>query len=598
MQWFKNLRTVIKMLFLVFVMVVLMLVVSFVGYETSKMIAISMDNMFVNYAAPAILMSEAQSLAIENRRLALGLISSENDEMLREYERLIDGNRETISGMIATFDGKVMEQETRTLLEKLKREREAAAKKRDDAIAAFKKGGRSNELDARLRNTGDVGIAENAYVETFEELVVLLGKACEDANASAKEVANSGMIKIVVASLAAVIAGIVIGAFIARLITGPINMIQKSVKMFSEGDLVSSFHTVGKDEVASMGRGLQDMADNLRTIIGSVKDASGNINDSAQEFSSLAEETNASVKEFRVNIEEMGMNLNALASTGEEVNASVEEVAAGAQATAEKGTDIARQVDEAMNAGQEGMNAVHSAVSGIDGVSKNASETAQSVQDLGVRTRRIQDFVSQIGGIADQTNLLALNAAIEAARAGEAGRGFAVVAEEVRKLAEDSNLAAKNIAELATTITGDLDRVVNMSLDNAKASEEARNMSRDTERIIDSMMSYLKNISGSTQDLAAVSQEQAASSEEIAEAVQHIATKVASTAEAGENIRSGVGDVASAAERLALGAESLSSLALNLHELLTFFKMEQNAREERRDEKKLKSLPPAAAKKR
>jgi methyl-accepting chemotaxis protein len=271
--------------------------------------------------------------------------------------------------------------------------------------------------------------------------------------------------------------------------------------------------------------------------------------------------------------------------TGETVNSSVGEVAAGAQMTAEKGTDIARRVDDTMAAGDSGMSAVRRATSAIEGVATNASSTAQSVQELGQRTRQIQNFVKQIGGIADQTNLLALNAAIEAARAGDAGRGFAVVAEEVRKLAEDSNIAAKNIAELANTITGDLDTVVSMSLENAKESENVKTLSHDTEKIIESMISYMKEISSATQDLAAVSEEQAASSEEIADAVRNIAEGVCTTSNAGENIRSGIVDVSSAAERMAIGSENLSCLAVKMQELLAFFKMEETHTDKRKKEK-------------
>ena len=225
-----------------------------------------------------------------------------------------------------------------------------------------------------------------------------------------------------------------------------------------------------------------------------------------------------------------------------------------------------------MNAGENGIDSVRRAVSGIDSVAANASEAAQSVQELGARTRQIQSFVDQIGGIAAQTNLLALNAAIEAARAGDAGRGFSVVAGEVRKLAEDSNIAAKNIEELASAITKDLDHVVTKSLENANASEGAKSLSRDTEEIIISMLSYLKEIATATQDLAAVSQEQAASSEEIAGAVQSIATKVAGTVNAGEVIRSGVGNVAASAQSMAQGADNLAKLANDMQEMLSFFK--------------------------
>jgi methyl-accepting chemotaxis protein len=249
-------------------------------------------------------------------------------------------------------------------------------------------------------------------------------------------------------------------------------------------------------------------------------------------------------------------------------------------------------VDDAMSAGESGMSSVSRAVSSIDMVAQNASEAAKSVQELGARTRPIQNFVSQIGGIADQTNLLALNAAIEAARAGEAGRGFAVVAEEVRKLAEDSNVAAKNIEELAKTITSDLDKVVSISLSNAKASEETKGLSKEIEEIIGSMLSYLKEIAGATQDLAAVSEEQAASSEEIAEAVQSIAARVGSTAESGEHIRTGVGEVSSSAEQVAQRADGLAKLADGLQDLLLFFNLGDEQAPTSRVASRNPALPP------
>jgi methyl-accepting chemotaxis protein len=558
-------------------MVILMLFVAVTGYRTSSRISGQMDELYRNYATPAIDMLEAKSLAISNRRMVLSLINAVSDEEMDSYVTRIDENLKTASALIAKYEQTNLTPEEISLLNDLKKRRDEASRLRQEAINYGKSKERNEDLDNRLRTGGDIANAENAYTDAFDKLVALLVSLCENTNSESALMAKNGILQIAVTSVVAVLVGLILGVFVSRLITGPIRRIQSSVKLFSEGDLISQFDTAGRDELANMGRGLQDMADNLKGIIGSVKEASDNINETAQEFSALAEETNASVEEFRANVEEMGTNLTALASTGEEVNASVEEVAAGAQSTAEKGTDIARQVDEAMSAGENGMSAVRRAVEGIEGVARDAANAAQSVQELGARTRQIQGFVSQIGGIADQTNLLALNAAIEAARAGDAGRGFAVVAEEVRKLAEDSNVAAKNIEELAKTITGDLDNVVKISLDNAKASQDASGLSNETEAIIASMISYLKNISGATQDLAAVSEEQAASSEEIAEAVQNIATKVGSAAEAGDNIRSGVGEVATAADRMATRAEGLSNLAGELLELLSFFKMDESA---------------------
>jgi methyl-accepting chemotaxis protein len=364
---------------------------------------------------------------------------------------------------------------------------------------------------------------------------------------------------------------------IARYITKPINSMKENIALFAAGDLTVEFEHDGRDAIAQMGVELDKMSGSLRGVMGMIQGAGNKISDSAQDFSAMAEETNASVEEFRANVDEMSVNLSGLANASEEVNASVEEVAAGAQTTAEKGTDIARRVDDAMHAGDMGMNAVRSVVQGIGRVADSSAASTSAVLELGNRTRQIQSFVSQIGSIADQTNLLALNAAIEAARAGDAGRGFAVVAEEVRKLAEDSNVAAKNIANLASQITSDLDRIVSFAQENTSDSNKAKELSAETESAIENMISYLRAIAASTQDLAAVAQEQAASSEEIAEAVQSMSTKISDTASASENIRTSVAEVATASEKVASESESLSGLSSNLQEELAFFKLGEEA---------------------
>jgi methyl-accepting chemotaxis protein len=341
----------------------------------------------------------------------------------------------------------------------------------------------------------------------------------------------------------------------------------------AEGDFSRKIEITEFDEFGTLEKHLNKMIDNMSSICSHSVLTNGKIVDASKKFSELASRTEDMVNNFRVNVDDMGTNLDSLSASGEEVNTAVEEVSAGAQTIAERGTNMASQADSAMKAGENGMDAVRRVVKNIDLVAKDALEAVQSVQELSSRTRQIQSFVVQIGGIADQTNLLALNAAIEAARAGDAGRGFAVVAEEVRKLAEDSNSAAKNIATLAETITSDLDKVVAVSQNNAKTSEEARTLSERTEELIDNMLAYLKDIAGGTQDLAAVSEEQAASSEEITMSVKNMAERMMRAAAAGGNIRDSVADVSKSAEKMAGGAENLSSMARDMASMLSTFKL-------------------------
>ncbi|MDR1917143.1 MAG: methyl-accepting chemotaxis protein [Synergistaceae bacterium] len=456
---------------------------------------------------------------------------------------------------------------------------------------------------------GAVNKGDEANAKFFEELepiaaeyngeLVQLAKKMtvktDAAQKKAVEDSNSMTFSSSMGALIAVIFTIVLSFFISRIITRPINDMKEKIALFADGDLSVNFSDTGRDAISQMSNGLDAMVDALKNVVKAVQNAGSQISDSSQDFSAMAEETNASVEEFRANVDEMGVNLAGLAASSEEVNASVEEVAAGAQTTAEKGTDIARKVDNAMSAGEDGMSAVRDVVNGIGRVAESSAASTSAVLELGNRARQIQSFVSQIGSIADQTNLLALNAAIEAARAGDAGRGFAVVAEEVRKLAEDSNVAAKNIAELASTITSELDSIVRYAQENAADSNKAKELSTTTENAISNMISYLHDIANSTQDLAAVAQEQAASSEEIAEAVQSMSTKINDTATAGENIRTSVAEVAAASEKVAEGAENLSSLSGDLQTELSFFRMDDDeapARGSRSKAKaKLKALP-------
>lgn len=170
------------------------------------------------------------------------------------------------------------------------------------------------------------------------------------------------------------------------------------------------------------------------------------------------------------------------------------------------------------------------------------------------------------------------NRGIEAVQHVVSGRGFAVVAEEVRKLAEDSNVAAKSIAGLAGTITSEIDGIVGYAQENTANSSSAMELSSKTQNEITSMIENLRGIANATQDLAAVAEEQAASSEEIAETVQGMADKVTTSAHAGEIIRMNADEIAAAAARIASGANGQLSKSEALKEKLSFFKLPEASR--------------------
>ncbi len=421
-----------------------------------------------------------------------------------------------------------------------------------------------------------VGPANEKYRAVVNELsdhCIELAERLDGMNDASVAAAKRVLLTLALVSL---LTGAALSVGFIYSITRSLNSLRDSVGEFATGDLTARFDVGGRDEVTQVARALADMGDKLRDAMRSINNASGRLGETAEEFSALAEESNAGVEESRAGVDDVSSQMESLAAASQEINASVEEVASGAQSTAQKGTEMAGDVEQARTAGEEGVRAVERAVTSIKKVASDAEAASKQVRELGDRAREIQSFVARIGGIADQTNLLALNAAIEAARAGEAGRGFAVVAEEVRKLAEESNEAAKKIAELASIITKDLDGVVASSEDNARDSLATSRLAEETRDTIDRMMEALSKISSATQDMAAVSEEQAASSEEIAGAVQNIASRVSSAAASSDLVRNQMMEVGTSSERVAQGSEQLAGLAGELRKLVAAFRFEDS----------------------
>ncbi|MDF2930508.1 MAG: methyl-accepting chemotaxis sensory transducer, partial [Anaerospora sp.] len=189
------------------------------------------------------------------------------------------------------------------------------------------------------------------------------------------------------------------------------------------------------------------------------------------------------------------------------------------------------------------------------------------------RSKEIGQIVDTISGIAGQTNLLALNAAIEAARAGEQGRGFAVVAEEVRKLAEQSQNAAKQIATLISEIQGDTDKAVsamNAGTREVKLGAEVVNASGVAFQEIVAMI--LKG-SNQTKEISVAIEHIAAGSGQIVNSVNEI-NELSKTASAeAQTVSAATEEQAASMEEVASASQSLSHLAVNLQDDVSKFRI-------------------------
>jgi len=279
-------------------------------------------------------------------------------------------------------------------------------------------------------------------------------------------------------------------------------------------------------------------------------------------------------------ISEVTESVAATASSSTEISSSTEEMAAGAEEQSQQASEVASAVEQmtktiietTKNSGsaadaskkygeiaQEGGSVVYETIKGMNRISDVVKKSADTVQQLGKSSEQIGEIVQVIDDIADQTNLLALNAAIEAARAGEQGRGFAVVADEVRKLAERTTKATKEIAAMIKQIQKDTDGAVISMEEGTKEVEIGKQLADKAGESLKQIISGAANVVDIITQVAAASEEQSSASEQISKNIEAISS-VTQQSSAG-------------VQQIAKAAEDLNRLTNNLEQLVSKFKI-------------------------
>ena len=274
---------------------------------------------------------------------------------------------------------------------------------------------------------------------------------------------------------------------------------------------------------------------------------------------SASEELSAQIEQSSRGAEDQSSRVSETATAMEEMNATVLEVAKNAAHAAET-------AENARNKAQDGEGIVHMVVKGIGEAQKQALELKQDMGSLGEQAEGIGRVMNVISDIADQTNLLALNAAIEAARAGEAGRGFAVVADEVRKLAEKTMTATKEVGDAIRGIQDGTRKNMD-NVDHAVRSiEEATGLAGRSGESLREIVVLVEQASDQVRSIATASEQQSSASEEINHSVEQVATISTQTAQAMTQAAQAVSELARQSQvlqNLIMGMKSEGGAAAN-----------------------------------
>ncbi|QJB57102.1 bacteriohemerythrin [Pseudodesulfovibrio sp. zrk46] len=240
------------------------------------------------------------------------------------------------------------------------------------------------------------------------------------------------------------------------------------------------------------------------------------------------------------------------ATAMEEMNASVAEVAQNA-------SHAARNAMISKENATTGAQGVRASVESINRIGTRVNALKDTMTQLGQQASSIGQVLNVITDIADQTNLLALNAAIEAARAGEAGRGFAVVADEVRKLAEKTMDATKEVAKAIGSIQEAAEENVQAVIETADDINKSTEAANEAGQFMDEIVSIVDETSGQVELIATASEEQSATAEEINRAVTEVSSIASDTTEGMIRSADNLGSITALISELNQTVQSMAS---------------------------------------
>jgi methyl-accepting chemotaxis protein len=363
----------------------------------------------------------------------------------------------------------------------------------------------ANQLDAARRLFIDKARPEQlVYLSDIYKLIELQVGLTNKDREMAKEAYLSGRTMVISFGIAAALFSLFFAYWITRSITTPLQVAVDVADKVASGDLTGQVEIQATDETGQLLSALKKMIENLINVVGEVRSGATSLASAAGQVSSSASSLTQGTSEQAASVEETTSSL-------EEMSASIAQ-----------NSENSRQMEQVATKG-----------------AREAEDSGKAVNQTVDAMKLITQKIEIIDEIAYQTNLLALNAAIEAARAGEHGKGFAVVATEVRKLAERSQSAAKEISTLAS--------------DSVKVAEHSG-------KLLDELVPSIRKTADLVQEVASASREQSSGVNQINKAMAQVDQVTQRNA--------------SSAEELSSSAEEMSSQAESLQQLMSFFKVE------------------------
>lgn len=517
---------------------------------------------------PRLIQTAEIARGIENKFASLrGYLISGDPVSLNNFRRVTaesEKSQKDLLAVVRTAEGKRVATELLALDAKYS---EIAEK----VVIPLKQAGKEQEalavMNGELTNIGRQSRDKvKEYMELRREQInKSMDQSVTAAGSSAKASLTAGLLSACL--------GVGIGIFAARSISRPVNQLAAVAQQVASGDLTQQVKVVSQDEIGQLATAFNIMVVELKILIKHINANVEQVAASSEELTASSEQSAQAANQIAVSITEVANGANEQMAATDETSAVIQQMTAGVQQMAASANQVAAQSSQAADKAKNGGEAVNKAVTQMARIEDTVNTSAAVVAKLGERSKEIGQIVDTISGIAGQTNLLALNAAIEAARAGEQGRGFAVVAEEVRKLAEQSQEAAKKIAALIGEIQGDTAKAVVAMNDGTREVKTGAEVVNTAGGAFREIADLVMQVSAQVGDISAAIQQTAAGSQHIVGAVKKIDELSRKSAGEAQGVSAAAEEQLASMEEVATSSEALAKLAQELQTAVVKFRV-------------------------
>ncbi len=352
------------------------------------------------------------------------------------------------------------------------------------------------------------------------------------------------------------------------------NIIEKLKEMAnSGGDLTQKIMIESNDEIGVLASVVNSMIDNMRQLIRQIAQTAEQVAGAAQHLTASSEQSAQAVEQVAGTITVVSTGAEEQVVAVSETNEIIEKMTQEIEQVTKKTQIMSSVSEQTQLSARDGNHVVEKAVAQMAHISDEVNHSAQLVTKLGERSVEIGTIVETISGIAGQTNLLALNAAIEAARAGEQGRGFSIVAEEVRKLAEQSQDATKQITSLIEEIQSDTQKAVDAMEEGTHEVKIGTEVVTLAGEAFEHIEALVNQVSDQVQEIGISIQHMASGSGQVVSAMHNINRIAKDTAGQTQSVSAATEEQAASMEEIASSSQSLADMAQGLNHAVNKFKI-------------------------